>query len=126
VLEYEMRRARTDEERRRIKDVSKLYKGYDVQSFDRVIEVKSFKETGPVRFTSHEWETAKRMKDMYWLYVVENALTNPKIYPIKNPAEKFEKQVVKVPVIDYKYVIEDWKVVIKGGGFDELSSRQRS
>ena len=126
VLEYEMRRARTDEERRRIKDVSKLYKGYDVQSFDRVIEVKSFKETGPVRFTSHEWETAKRMKDMYWLYVVENALTNPKIYPIENPAQKFEKQVVKVPVIDYKYVIEDWKVVIKGGGFDELSSRQRS
>ena len=122
VLEYEMRRAETDEERRQIKDVSKLYKGYDIQSFDRVIEVKSFKETGPVRFTSHEWETAKRMKDVYWLYVVENALTNPNIYTIQNPAEKFEKQVVKVPVIDYKYVIENWKTMVEEDSLDELPS----
>jgi hypothetical protein len=49
------------------------------------------------------------MKDYYWLYVVENALEQPKIHTIRNPAEKFKNKVKKIPVIDYKYVIEEWK-----------------
>jgi hypothetical protein len=61
--------------------------------------------------TSHEWETATRMKEAYGLYVVENALTNPKIYPIQNPAEKFRSVVKRIPTIDYRYVIDDWKTL---------------
>jgi CRISPR/Cas system-associated exonuclease Cas4 (RecB family) len=110
VIEYEWNRAGGDQEKFvKIKDVSAMFMGYDVESFDRVIEVKSFKDTGPVEMTSHEWQTALRMKDMYWLYVVENALTRPKIHTINNPAERFRNKVKKVPITDYKYIIEDWK-----------------
>jgi CRISPR/Cas system-associated exonuclease Cas4 (RecB family) len=110
VIEYEQKRAGGDQEKLdRIKDVSAMFKGYDVESFDRVIEVKSFKGTGPVEMTSHEWQTALRMKDMYWLYVVENALTRPNIHTINNPVERFRNKVKKVPITDYKYIIEDWK-----------------
>jgi hypothetical protein len=49
------------------------------------------------------------MKDMYWLYIVENALTNPNIHKKSNPAERFKDRVKKVPITDYRYIIEDWK-----------------
>jgi superfamily II DNA or RNA helicase len=111
VLEYERERAGNDEEKiRRIKDLSDFSGiGYDIESFDRVIEVKSFKKTGPAELTSTEWATAKKLQEYYWLYCVENALEQPKIYTICNPAEKFKNKVKKVPIIDYRYVIEDWK-----------------
>ncbi|MEM1945175.1 MAG: DUF3883 domain-containing protein, partial [Nitrososphaerota archaeon] len=111
VLEYEEERAGTDEEKRaRIRDVSREYRGYDVESFDRVIEVKAFVTTGPLEMTSHEWETAKRMSEYYWLYVVKNALTKPEVVPIQDPVRKFAQKVRKQPVIDYKYVIDDWEL----------------
>jgi len=110
VINYERRRAGGDPEKLdKIKDVSASFKGYDVESFDRVIEVKSFKRTGPIEMTSHEWQTASRMRGMYWLYVVEDALSEPKIYPIENPAERFRDIVKRIPVTDYRYLIEDWK-----------------
>lgn len=109
VLEYEKRRAKNMEEMSKIKDVSEEHRGYDIVSFDRVIEVKSFAKTGHVKLTSHEWGTAARMKEIYWLYVVENALEKPKIYLIQNPAEKFKSIVKKIPIIDYRYIVEDWK-----------------
>ncbi|MEM2292467.1 MAG: helicase-related protein [Nitrososphaerota archaeon] len=113
VLEYERSRAKSPEEISKIKDVSLEYRGYDVESFDRVIEVKSLSETGPVEMTSHEWETAARMKEVYWLYIVENVLKQPKIYTIQNPSEKFRSIVKKIPKIDYRYMIEDWKVLFR-------------
>ena len=110
VLEYERRRAGGDEEKlEKIRDVSDSLKGYDIESFDRVIEVKSFKTTGPVELTSHEWQTASRIGDIYWLYVVENALTEPRIHTIQNPIERFRNKVKRIPIVDYRYLIEDWK-----------------
>ncbi|MEM2233746.1 MAG: helicase-related protein, partial [Nitrososphaerota archaeon] len=110
VLEYEEKRAGTDEKKKaKIRDVSREYRGYDVESFDRVIEVKAFVTTGPVEMTSHEWETAKRMGEYYWLYVVKNALTKPEVVPIQDPVRKFEQKVRREAVIDYKYVIDDWE-----------------
>jgi len=110
ALEYERRRAGGDEERlEKIRDVSDSLKGYDIESFDRVIEVKSFKTTGPVELTSHEWQTASRIGDIYWLYVVENALTEPRIHTIQNPIERFRNKVKRIPIVDYRYLIEDWK-----------------
>ena len=50
------------------------------------------------------------MRGMYWLYVVENALTGPKIHTIENPAERLKDRVRKVPITDYRYIIEDWRI----------------
>jgi len=115
ALEYERRRAGGDiENLEKIRDVSDSLRGYDIESFDRVIEVKSFKTTGPVELTSHEWQTASRMGDIYWLYVVENALTEPRIHTIQNPVERFRDRVKRIPIIDYRYVIENWKEQANG------------
>ncbi len=109
VLEYERRRAKNKEELDKIRDVSDMLKGYDIESFDRFIEVKSFKDSGKVELTSNEWITASRLNDEYWLYVVEDALGDGKIYTIKNPVKRFKDKVRLEPTIDYRYIIEDWK-----------------
>jgi len=110
VIKLERKRAGGDKEKiKKIKDVSAKFKGYDVESFDRVIEVKSFRNSGRVEFTPHEWRTALRMRKTYWLYVVENALTEPKITCIQDPAERFKNKVKIVRIVDYRYVVEDWK-----------------
>ena len=109
VMEYEMKRATTDEQKQKIIDISERDTGYDVESFDRCIEVKSFKKSGPAKLTSHEWGTAERMGDEYWLYVVENAQTEPKITEIQNPFKKFKDTVKTEESIEYRYVIENWK-----------------
>jgi len=116
VIKYERGRAGGDPEKLdKIRDVSASFKGYDVESFDRVIEVKSFKTTGPVEMTSHEWQTASRMRGIYWLYVVEDAASEPKIYTIENPAERFRHIAKKIPITDYRYLIEDWKKHVSTG-----------
>jgi hypothetical protein len=109
VIDYERQRAQNDEQKGWIRDVSDRLTGYDIESFDRVIEVKSFSETGRVVITSHEWSTASRIGADYWLYVVEDALGEGKIFPFGNPAELFRDIVVKETVVDYQYVISDWK-----------------
>lgn len=108
-MAYEEKRAKTDQEKSKIIDVSERDVGYDVESFDRCIEVKSFKTTGSPSITSHEWETARRLKDDYWLYIVENSFDNPTITSIQNPYEKFKDSVRTEEVIDVRYVIDDWK-----------------
>jgi superfamily II DNA or RNA helicase len=110
VLEYEKNRAKSKEELDKIKDVSDKLVGYDIESFDRVIEVKSFQDTGIIELTSHEWITASRLKDEYWLYIVEDALKEGKIYTFKNPVNLFKDKVRKIPIIDYRYMISDWHV----------------
>ena len=112
VLEYEYKRAKTKEERAKIKNVSHEFRGYDIESFDRVIEVKSFKTTGVIELTSNEWIVASRMGDYYWLYIVENALDSPKIMTIQNPVKVFGKVVKKIPVVEYRYIVEDWKMFL--------------
>ena len=111
VIKHEKEKATTQEERDLVKDVSDRDTGYDVESFGgKCIEVKSFKTTGSPKITSHEWETARRMKDDYWLYIVENALSeNPTIHEFKNPFEIFKDSVKKEQVIEYRYIIENWK-----------------
>lgn len=70
VIRYEKKQAATPEENSMVKDVSDRDRGYDVESFGgKCIEVKSFKTTGSPKITSHEWETAHRMNDDYWLYI---------------------------------------------------------
>ncbi|MGB9872830.1 MAG: helicase-related protein, partial [Anaerolineae bacterium] len=83
AMEYERRQGRVPE------DVSAQFLGYDILSSGpgetRYIEVKAFAGTGPLELTPHEWQMAERLGDRYWLYVVENALTEPRLHTIRNP-----------------------------------------
>jgi hypothetical protein len=69
--------------------------GFDIHSKKgnelRIIEVKGTR--GPwddygVSLSPPQMLEAKKSKENYWLYVVEYASTNPKIYKIQNPYEK--------------------------------------
>ena len=76
-----------------VEDVSTENLGYDLRSTTpkgeiRYIEVKARAERALVVLTSNEWDTAERLKDGYFLYIVLNAKTQPERYIIQNPADK--------------------------------------
>jgi superfamily II DNA or RNA helicase len=92
-------------------DVSKENLGYDIRSEGaggaiRYIEVKARATTGAIVLTPNEWLMAQRLGDEYWLYIVENARTQPTLHPIQNPAAKLAPHEV-VEIV--RYVIKDWK-----------------
>jgi len=49
---------------------------------------------------------AQRLGNEYWLYVVENAATQPRLRIIQNPAAKLQPEEV-VEVV--RYVVKNWK-----------------
>jgi SNF2 family DNA or RNA helicase len=103
AMEYEHREGRSPT------DVSLQRLGYDIKSRApdgsvRYIEVKTRAHTGSVALTEHEWLKAKQLGDSYWLYIVENAVTNPTLWIIQNPAEKLEPKATVV-----QYIVRDWK-----------------
>jgi superfamily II DNA or RNA helicase len=105
AMEYEQKEQRNPE------DVSLKDIGYDIRSWDnlgnyRYIEVKARSRTGSISLTPNEWVMANRLGDEYWLYIVENAATNPTLYTIQNPALNL-KLVEEVSVI--RYIVNDWR-----------------
>lgn len=102
VMEHER------QEGRQPQDVSREFRGYDIESRSdsevRYIEVKSFATTGPWEFTVHEWQVAERLGARYWLYVVEHALTEPRLGRYDNPAARFKPKLVMGVV---KMVVEE-------------------
>jgi superfamily II DNA/RNA helicase len=106
AMEYERSQGREPE------DVSKENLGFDIRSRGkdeiRYIEVKARKEEGDVALTVNEWLKAKRFKENYWLYIVCNAITNPTLYIINNPAENLKVQD-KVEVVRFIVPLEEWK-----------------
>ncbi len=86
------------------------YPGWDITSYDEsgkeiFIEVKSSKKSKTVfNITAHEWEAAKREGDKYFIYIVENALTNKiKIAGrIKNPLKYAEDGKIEVNASQYE------------------------
>ena len=76
----------------RVFDVSSphLARGYDLESHrangDKVvIEVKGRAGRGPVQLTENEWPTAANVRDKYWLYVVADCATDPKLFRVQDP-----------------------------------------
>ena len=76
----------------RVFDVSSphLARGYDLESHrangDKVvIEVKGRAGRGPVQLTDNEWPTAANVRDKYWLYVVADCATHPKLFRVQDP-----------------------------------------
>jgi hypothetical protein len=92
-----MRIAREYEESRQgvVEDVSDPTRrmGFDLRSTRadgqvRFIEVKGRARIGEVELTDNEWKQARNHPDRYWLYVVYNCDSTPKLYRVKDPAGK--------------------------------------
>jgi superfamily II DNA or RNA helicase len=62
----------------------------------RFIEVKGRAGTGEVALTANEYRTAQRLSEDYYLYVVFDCATTPKLNAIQNPAKLGWEPVVKV------------------------------
>ena len=71
-------------------DMSKQGVGYDVRSTGpdgefRYIEVKGHQATGDIILYYTEWQTANRMRDEFYIYVVDHALTEPTLTIYRDP-----------------------------------------
>ncbi len=62
----------------------------------RFIEVKGRSGVGEVAVTTNEYRSAERLKDDYWLYVVFDCASTPKLHTIRNPARLGWKPVSSV------------------------------
>ena len=76
----------------RVFDVSAphLARGYDLESHrangDKVvIEVKGRAARGAIQLTDNEWPTAANVREKYWLYVVLDCATDPKLFRVRDP-----------------------------------------
>ena len=64
--------------------------GYDMKSVGpdgevRYIEVKGHQKTGDIILYYTEWQTAHRMRDEFYIYVVDYALTEPQLTTYRDP-----------------------------------------
>jgi superfamily II DNA or RNA helicase len=105
ATEYELKEGRAPE------DVSKQNLGFDIRSLGqdsavRYIEVKARSRTGSIALTPNEWLMAHRLREEYWLYVVENATTKPELYLINDPAKQL-KPDQEIEIV--RYVVRAWK-----------------
>jgi superfamily II DNA or RNA helicase len=62
----------------------------------RFIEVKGRAGVGEVALSANEYKTAERLKRDYWLYVVYNCGSTPKVHPIQDPARLSWEAVLAV------------------------------
>lgn len=98
VIEFEERRGC------KVYDVHEKNLGYDLTSLDlksgelRLIEVKGLgSTTGTILLTPNERRVAEDRRDCYWLYIVTDCLTKPKLQePIRDPARFAWNEVKKV------------------------------
>ncbi|MEW6047839.1 MAG: helicase-related protein, partial [Bacillota bacterium] len=98
VMEYEKAHGR------QAYDVHEENLGYDITSLDlnsgelRLIEVKGLSgAAGMVLLTPNERRVAEDRRDCYWLYIVTNCKTTPRLQePIKDPARFPWHEVTKV------------------------------
>ncbi len=107
AMEYERQHGRTPE------DVSKENLGFDIRSKGsgeiRYIEVKARAGEGEIALTPNEWFKAKRFKDQYFLYVIANAMADPTLYIIRNPAENLTPEE-KVEIVRFVVPVDEWKI----------------
>jgi SNF2 family DNA or RNA helicase len=109
TMQYEREQGRTPE------DVSKENLGFDVRSTSpegqkRYIEVKARAGSGAVALTQNEWFKAKRFQSEYYLYVVLNAVSQPVLYRIQNPAEVLKPD----EEMEVRYLVTEREITSKG------------
>jgi hypothetical protein len=87
-------------------DVSKTGVGYDIRSGGedgevRYIEVKGHGTTGDVTLYYTEWQTAHRMREEFYIYVVDRVLSGaPELWMVQDPVGKGIEPVEKV--VEYR------------------------
>jgi hypothetical protein len=113
AIEYERKQGRTPV------DVSKTGVGYDVRSEGpdgdvRYIEVKGHAATGDVTLYYTEWQTANRMREEFFIYNVENALTDPKLWIVQDPVGKGIQPTERV--VEYQIRAEQLQAVAEAAG----------
>jgi len=81
-----------DKHKAKVFDVSSphLARGYDLESHRLngekiVIEVKGRAGRGQVQLTENEWPTAANVREKYWLYVVTDCATEPRLFRVQDP-----------------------------------------
>ncbi|MDA1273998.1 MAG: DUF3883 domain-containing protein [Verrucomicrobia bacterium] len=81
-----------DKHKAKVFDVSSphLARGYDLESHRAngekiVIEVKGRAGRGQVHLTENEWPTAANVREKYWLYVVTDCATEPRLFRVQDP-----------------------------------------
>jgi superfamily II DNA or RNA helicase len=83
-------------------DVSAEDRGFDILSRSpdetsvRFIEVKGRAGVGPVVLTPNEYKTADKLRNDYWLYVVFDCATTPRLLRIPDPVRLGWKPVSKI------------------------------
>lgn len=110
VMDYEIKSGRFPE------DVSKENLGFDIRSKEtngkiRYIEVKTRAGEGNIALTQNEWFKAQRFGDDYYLYVVYNAVTDPKLFIIQNPAKNLKPEEM---IESVRYIINIEEILNKG------------
>ncbi|MDZ7704518.1 MAG: helicase-related protein [Trueperaceae bacterium] len=90
------------------RDVSSENLGYDVESGERAIEVKGRAGRGSVTLTANEWITAGRLDDRYYLYIVTDAVTDPKLHIVPDPANRLDA-IQELGVVRYQIAPETWQ-----------------
>jgi uncharacterized protein DUF3883 len=95
-------------------DVSRTGVGYDLRSEDssgavRYIEVKGHAATGDVTLYYTEWQTAQRMGDEFFIYVVDHALSTPQLWIVQDPVGKGIQPAEKV--VEYHIPAERLRAV---------------
>jgi hypothetical protein len=83
-------------------DVSAEDRGFDILSRHpkggsvRFIEVKGRSGVGAVVLTPNEYKTAERLRNDYWLYVVFDCATRPRLIPIQDPVRLGWEPIVRI------------------------------
>ncbi len=106
-------------------DVSKTGVGYDIKSEAasgpvRYIEVKSHTTSGDVLLYYTEWQTAHRMRDEFYIYAVNYALSDPQLWIIQDPVGKGVQATEKV--VEYHVRAEESRALAEAapGGVRHL------
>ncbi len=95
VMDYERAQGRDPD------DVSRKGLGYDIRSEApdgavRYIEAKGHATTGDVTLYYTEWQMAHRMRDEFFIYEVDYATSDPKLWIVQDPVGKGIEPVEKV------------------------------
>ncbi|MDR7444801.1 MAG: DUF3883 domain-containing protein, partial [Armatimonadota bacterium] len=83
-------------------DVSAEDRGFDILSRHpesghvRFIEVKGRAGVGPVALTPNEYKTAERLRADYWLYVVFDCATRPRLIAVQDPVRLNWEPIVRI------------------------------
>jgi hypothetical protein len=99
----------------RPEDVSEENLGFDVRSHGpggevRRIEVKGRAGEGAVRLSPNEWLKAQQLGETFWLYIVVNCASEPRLWVMPDPASRLEPEE-EIQVTSYRVEHGAWRAV---------------